>query len=171
MAQKQAELGRFAVAAWAILAVAVGLSGRASDHVRIPLVTDWTHRHVVFSMPQTFEQSLRVQRDPRYLQQWVRRHVHPSLPGGAPANDATAAGHQASPGGGISRDALKGSHGDWSVSLGPGASMNATSFPAKFSFDVTTASCSSDYVAFTTELAGAAAKGRREDFTFGIGRI
>jgi hypothetical protein len=157
MNEKQAKLGRFAVATLAILAVAVGLSGRASDHVRISLVTDWTHRHVVFSTPQTFEQALRVQRDPRYVQQWVRRHVHPSLPGGAPANDATAAGPQAFAGGGISGDVQKGSRGDWSVSLGAGASMNANAFPAKFSFDVNSASCSSDYVVFTTKLAGAAA--------------
>ena len=60
-------------------------------------------------------------------------------------------------GGGIIGDVQKGSHGDWSVSLGPGASMNANAFPAKFSFDVNSASCSSDYVVFTTKLAGAAA--------------
>jgi hypothetical protein len=157
MIEKQAKLGRFGVAILAILAVAAGLSGRASDHVRISLVTDWTHRHIIFSTPQTFEQALRVQRDPRYLQQWVRRHLHPSLPGAAPANDATSAGRQTALGGALGGSAVKGSHGDWSVSLGPGASMNANAFPAKFSFDVNSASCSSDYVVFTTKLAGAAA--------------
>ena len=157
MIERQAKLGRFGVAILAILAVAAGLSGRASDHVRISLVTDWTHRHVIFSTPQTFEQALRVQRDPRYVQQWVRRHVHPSLPGGATTNDATAAGRQTLPGAGISGDVQKGSHGDWSVSLGAGATMNANAFPAKFSFDVSTASCASDYVVYTTKLAGAAA--------------
>jgi len=162
MIERRAKLGRFGVVILATLAVAAGLSGRASDHVRIPLVTDWTYRHVIFSTPQTFEQALRVQRDPRYLQQWVRRHVHPSLPGGAPAHDATAAGRlttagNAFGGGGGGVLGEKGSHGDWSVSLGPGASMNANAFPAKFSFDINSASCSSDYVVFTTKLAGAAA--------------
>jgi len=158
MTERRAKLGRFGVAILAILAVAAGLSGRASDHVRISLVTDWTHRHVVFSTPQTFEQALRVQGDPRYMQQWVRRNVHPSLPGGAPPNATTAAGPLTFAGGGkIGVLGAKGSHGDWSVSLGPGASMNANAFPAKFSFDINSASCSSDYVVFTTKLAGAAA--------------
>ena len=81
MPEKNAKFGRIGAAIFMILAVAVGISGHSSDHFGIPLVTDWSHRHVIFSTPQNFEQALRVQKDPRYLQQWVRRNVHPRFPG------------------------------------------------------------------------------------------
>jgi len=39
---------------------------------------------------------------------------------------------------------------DWSFDLGPGASVGAGMYPAKYSFDVNTASCSNDFVVFNT---------------------
>jgi hypothetical protein len=47
---------------------------------------------------------------------------------------------------------------DWAMSLGPGATVGAGQFPAKFSFSVTKASCvgaaQPDFVAFNTGVAG-----------------
>ena len=46
---------------------------------------------------------------------------------------------------------------DWAVSLGNLGTVGAGMFPAKFTFDVNAApSCTADYVAFTTSLAGSA---------------
>ena len=47
---------------------------------------------------------------------------------------------------------------DWSMNLGSGATVGAGSFPAKYSFDISSASCSSDYVVFNTGLAGGASQ-------------
>lgn len=50
-------------------------------------------------------------------------------------------------------------HIDWSVNMGSGATAGVGMFPAKFSFDVTTANCSiaatPDFVVYNTSLAGA----------------
>ena len=37
-----------------------------------PVVTDWSHRHLIFSHPTTPEQAARVQRDVRYAMQQDR---------------------------------------------------------------------------------------------------
>lgn len=144
----------------AAAAIAPGIATEGAKRVPKPLLTDWTSRHVVFSAPRTFEQALRIQRDPRYLQQWVRRNVHAALPDGAPAASALAIKRLLLPigpsrgrhgkGGGKSGPAF---HGDWSVNIGSGASMEGNMFPAKFSFDFNVASCA-DYAVFTTGLAG-----------------
>lgn len=42
--------------------------------------------------------------------------------------------------------------------MGSGATVGAGQYPAKFSFDVTTASCSTDFVAFNTGLTGSASQ-------------
>jgi hypothetical protein len=47
---------------------------------------------------------------------------------------------------------------DWSMNLGSGATVGAGSFPAKYSFDISSASCSGDYVVFNTGLAGGASQ-------------
>ena len=45
---------------------------------------------------------------------------------------------------------------DWSINLGAGATVGQGMFPAKFSFNPTIASCTTDFVVFNTSLAGAA---------------
>ena len=57
------------------------------------------------------------------------------------------------------RHALRTSaHSDWSENLGSGASLGAGNFPAKYTFQITTANCASastpDYVVFPTGLVG-----------------
>lgn len=49
-----------------------GKSEGASN--RISLAEDWSHRHVVFSNPQSPKVAADVQKDPRYLQQVIKRN-------------------------------------------------------------------------------------------------
>lgn len=53
-------------------------------------------------------------------------------------------------------------HIDWSVNMGNGATVGAGMFPAKFSFDVSTASCGNaatpDFVVYNTSLPGSASR-------------
>jgi hypothetical protein len=44
------------------------------NHVRVPVVTDWSHRHMIYSRPSSTAQTLRLQAEPRYLQQLARRN-------------------------------------------------------------------------------------------------
>jgi len=127
----------------------------ARPHVRVPLVTDWSHKTVIYSAPKTIEQSWRLQREPRYMQQYYRRastaaafkgistgprFERPSLP-------AAGGDQQAEPENGPL-------HRDWTAALGETASVGNDQFPAKFSFDVNaTPNCTSDFVAYNTNTA------------------
>lgn len=127
------------------------LTGQAAKPARhgIPLPTDWSHRHLIFSRPASPELLARVSEDPRYWQQLYRRGEWLALPGGEKdAGVGTSFGARAS---GITGKSLQ---PDWSVDLGAGASVGAGNYPAKFSFDLTTANCSTDYVVYNTSLAG-----------------
>jgi len=98
-------------------------------HIGMP--TDWSHRHMVFSAPRSPREALDLSRNPRYVQQWLRRNIERR--------------HR--------------SHGDlksdWSVSMGAGATVGAGQYPAKYTLNPTTDSCASDFVVFNTSLAGA----------------
>jgi hypothetical protein len=98
-------------------------------HIGVP--TDWSHRHMVFSAPRSPREALDLSRNPRYVQQWLRRNIERR--------------HR--------------SHGDlksdWSVSMGAGATVGAGQYPAKYTLNPTTDSCASDFVVFNTSLAGA----------------
>lgn len=138
---------------------------------RISLPQDWSHRHVVFSNPTTLEQSLRVKQDARFWHQWYRRNVRQVVPAEESAFDESREPdenlpwvdgdwvgwfgwfhrrHRAPP----PRNLLK---RDWAISLGPNATVGAGNYPAKFSFDITTANCASaaqpDFVVFNTSVA------------------
>src|SRR4029077_15363958 len=56
----------------ALSPASLGQAARDSE-AAVPLVTDWSHHHVIFSRPATAEQTERVQRDPRYWQQLSRQ--------------------------------------------------------------------------------------------------
>ncbi|MGH9681398.1 MAG: hypothetical protein ACRD4Y_15735 [Candidatus Acidiferrales bacterium] len=107
---------------------------------RVPWVRDWTSRHMIYSAPHTAFQSLRLQRDSRYIQQYWSRHIgyrrsfehskrhhsRPQLPG---ASDLQR---------------------DWALPLSADFTMGDANFPAKYTFDVTAApSCANDFVVFT----------------------
>jgi hypothetical protein len=123
------------------------MTGRAASPKQQGLPTDWSHRHVIFSQPSTDAQAAAVMHDPRYWQQWNRAHFVKALNAG----DVGLTG--------ISLFASAGaSHADWSQNLGSGANAGAGVFPAKYSFQITTATCASgtkpDYTVFSTGLLG-----------------
>jgi hypothetical protein len=117
----------------------------------IPVLTDWSYHHVIFSKPATTEQASRVEKDPRYWQQLYRRQ----LAAGPPTNDRDrpALDWRLSPA--VSGTGM--SH-DWQEDLGIGASIGAGNYGAKFSFHGTSANCGGapqpDFVVFSTGLQG-----------------
>jgi len=163
------------VALLGAFSVALVLSGQETGHARsgIGMVHDWSHRHVVFSNPTTIEQGMRVRQDPRFWQQHFRRNVQQALPAGEAAADTSLdeqedrsglgddwlgdlfrwrrrRHHRPSPPNALKRD--------WAVSLGPNATVGAGNFPAKFSFDISSANCGNatqpDFVVFNTSVNG-----------------
>jgi hypothetical protein len=130
------------------------------------LPTDWSHRHMVFSPPTSFWQALELQNEPRYWHQWTRRNewalrsanVHFEKNDrdrdGDRDHDRHDRDHDGDDAPASANDSLR---RDWAMSLGANGTVGAGQFPAKFSFDVNaTPSCTADYVAFTTSLAGSA---------------
>ena len=99
--------------------------------------SDWSHRHQVFSAPESLEQMRHIQAEPRFWHQiYGRVHVPPRRP---------------------SKPITVENSGLWGESI-PSATVAGTvgpgQFPAKYSFNGPV-SCS-DYVAFNTSLAGGA---------------
>jgi len=117
----------------------------------VHLPTDWSHHHLVFSNPATAEQLKRAQQDPRYWHQLFRRsqatppeaELDIALPFELPRGSKTSSASQ--------NHKLK---RDWSVNMGTGATVGPGQYPGKFGFDVTTYSCTTDFVVFNTGLAG-----------------
>lgn len=135
---------------WAALIVALILATAAllessvafGSEQRVSLVTDWTHRHMMFSAPKSLADAFALSRNPRYVQQLMRRNIerrHHHWVDWWP-------------------EWTNPIHADWSESMGTNATVGADQFPAKFSFDVTSASCSSDFVVFNTGVAGSASQ-------------
>jgi hypothetical protein len=111
--------------------------------------TDWSHNHVIFSAPATEEQTRELSQDPRYWQQLYRRGLSRTL-NDDPANgisDEVAAAAKSSRKGGL-----------WSEDLGDNSTPSAQTYPAKYSFSLTTANCGTtttpDYVVYSTGLTG-----------------
>jgi hypothetical protein len=120
----------------------------------IPLPTDWSHSHLVFSQPRSVEQAMRLQEDPRFGQQLYRRALPLMLP-----PDQKEMGGIGSPQQPHLRFPVRfrppvRSTGLWSQSLGASAGVGAVNFPAKFSFNSGVANCGSDYVVYSTGLTG-----------------
>lgn len=117
----------------------------------IPIVTDWSSRHVVFSHPRTPEQAARLQNDVRYQMQL---HRHDARTVVASQVDEYIKTHSWHP----RQLRTKKLHRDWSWNMGSGASTGASNFPAKYSFSSSIATCLSntnpDFVVFGTGLAG-----------------
>ena len=182
MKEKARQYGRFGVAIFATAIVALTLAGQASSPQRTSLVTDWSSKHLIFSTPTTREGLSIASRDIRYQQQWIRRNMHPAPPtDGEGASNAVeergaaaevgATVYKLDPerwGGGRGGGKGRGGNGgggngngklkrDWASSLGPGSTAGVDTYPAKFNFNTTTASCANDFVVFGTSVAGAAA--------------
>lgn len=143
-----------------LVTLAFALAGQQATDAEADggLPTDWSHRHLIFSQPGTPEQAMRVQQDPRYRQQWYRRHQRLVLPRDTAENqEANSVGLLGQESTVVGRTSRK-LHRDWSENLGSLASAGAANFPAKFAFLGTTAKCGSaaqpDYVVYSTGLAG-----------------
>lgn len=114
---------------------------------------DWSHHHLVFSnlvseedamADGTHDRWLNTVSDPRYILQLMKRN------GGLKVEAEAASGSElaAKPKAGKIKS-------DWSMDLGSGATVGAGQYPAKYSFNpIGTPSCTNDYVAFNTSLAG-----------------
>ncbi len=148
------------------LGAAMLLTGKqipASSHNRVPLVQDWSHRHMIFSRPSSFIQNLKVQQQTRYVEQVLRRNptfLPPPIdrnPGFLPPINRTPVfgrrpivnPHV------VARRTENQLHADWQV-LMPGANytMGDGVYPAKYTFDTTSANCANDFAVFTTSQAG-----------------
>jgi hypothetical protein len=125
------------------------------------LPTDWSHRHVVFSTPNTAEKAARIQHSTRYQQQLSRQELRPDavVHKPTPAQIRYWRRHRRH------RRGLR-MHRDWSVDLGPTATVGAGMYPAKFSFDLNNATCGlvtppaiPDYVVFGTSVLGSSMQG------------
>lgn len=154
---------RLAAVLLAWFGVAMVLWGQQSSGSQPPisLATDWSHHHLIYSQPSRIDPSTTFGQDPRYWQQWLRRNGPPAPNHDLAANpflkdeflDDTSANSSNSP---------QRFHRDWSMSLGPGATVGAGQFPAKFSFSVTTANCANagqpDFVVFNTSVPGSSSQ-------------
>src|SRR5438270_3005235 len=146
-----ARFSGFAAGLMVLVASGWFLTGQAASPVTQGFPTDWSHHHIVFSRPTNPRAAARIEADPRYWQQYARRNVTRVLSenGSNPVELSTSA----------LRHALRTSaRPDWSEDLGSGASVGADNFPAKYTFQITTANCASastpDYVVFATGLVG-----------------
>ena len=137
-----------------------------------PTPYDWSHRHVIFSAPQTLENAVRIQSDVRYWHQRVRRSANVlarpipqwTVPQALERFDREDAEREFGPRANLITSIMSRRERrwfrrgklitrDWGVPLGAGATAGAGTFPAKFSFDTSTASCANDFVVFNSSLA------------------
>jgi hypothetical protein len=133
-------------------------TGAKEARLRIPMISDWSHRHVVFSQPHSFEEAWRVQTEPRYWMQILGRaprrlgRIDPDS-GSDEENFSEFERRR--------KDHKQTFQKDWGQSLGAGGSTGSPSspfnpvYPAKFTFDINAApDCINDYVVFPTNLTG-----------------
>jgi hypothetical protein len=153
MSGNAARFVRLGVGLVGLVVLGCVLTGQAAKPARqgIPLPTDWSHSHLIFSQPNSVEQLARLEEDPRFEQQLYRRYQALRLPA-APEGDAESAAQL----GFWGRNPR--AQGLWQETLGAGATVGAVNFPAKFSFNSGTANCASpgppDFVVFSTGLTG-----------------
>lgn len=152
-----ARFSRFAAGLLGLVASGWILTGRAASPVKQGYPTDWSHHHVVFSRPANPRRGLRVEADARYWQQYARRNVPRvvSEQGYDPANTSSVSISVAA--------ALQPRiHADWSEDMGTGATSGAENYPAKYTFQTSTANCASsvtpDYMVFNTGLTGSSSQ-------------
>jgi hypothetical protein len=123
------------------LILSPALLGQASSDSEAakPVVSDWSHHHLIFSNPVSVEQTQRVERG-----------LKPAIPGENLSGERLSVEKT-----GINRD--------WSQDLGAGATVGAGNFPAKISFQGTNATCAGgptqpDFVVYGTGLQGSSSQ-------------
>jgi hypothetical protein len=151
----------FVAAALVVHAMVQAASAQSSGE-RISVVSDWSHRHVVFSRPDSLERSLRLRAEPRFWLQALGRDAR-SLEQVDHSEDKQSDLNEFERGRKKSRKAFR---RDWGQSLGANGSTGAPLvlvnwypvWPAKYTFDINAApDCNNNYVIFPTNLAGATA--------------
>ena len=106
------------------LTLSPALRGQTSSDSKagLPLPTDWSDHHLIFSKPASTKQAQRVERDPRYWQQQYRQSAA-SL---QEAGTGRVLGPEVEP---SLKPALsfgsEGNNKDWSQDLGSGATVGA----------------------------------------------
>jgi hypothetical protein len=150
----------FTCAAMAIALMAAREAKADGEHQH--LITDWSSRHMVYSPPRTLKRQIELSRDPRYMDQlrrreWERRRGN---------NEEWRWRHAHE-----DPDRIR---GDWSEDMGAGATVGAGNFPAKFSFETTSANCVTpappvgeqpDFVVYNTSLPGSTSQATIVAFT------
>lgn len=145
--------------AFVIALVAVRGTEAGEEHPH--LVTDWSHRHLVYSEPKSLMKRFELSRDTRYVQQRMRRDAERR-------HDRDEWRWRRAP------EDPNHLHGDWSIDIGAGATVGAGNYPAKFSFDPTSANCAApapppgqqpDFVVYNTSLAGSISQATIVAFT------
>jgi len=144
----------------ALVCAAVFLAGiapvarmRAQEgHLGMPLVTDWSHQHVIYSAPKLPSDAYRLQYDVRYIQQWLRRSAATSQPAVFAVDGFPHRFPRPTP----KPEPEATLRPDWGFSVpGPGNTALDGVYPAKYSFSVTGApSCANDFVVMPTGVAG-----------------
>ena len=76
---KRRWLVRLGLVSVCTLAVAVvwlswGKKTHAQGHTPVHVTTDWSNRHMVYTSPSSMSQAFKLQAEPRYLHQWMRRN-------------------------------------------------------------------------------------------------
>jgi hypothetical protein len=157
--RKPLRLRRWLILCSTIAVCLIGLSGISSGRLfargekidgsydRVPVVEDWSTRHLIYSAPGSLAQNLELQQQPRYIQQYLRRNVLSRRPVGPIPRPI---GRWMLPTDDLQRD--------WGIVAGNGFTDGEGNFPAKYVFNVNQApSCTADYVVFTTSQTGGAA--------------
>jgi hypothetical protein len=149
-----------AVVGMLLLVILLGdTSGAQQSTQQTPMISDWSHQHVVFSQPLTFDKAWQLRGEPRYWMQIRSRNA------GEGRIDPRPEGGEERPSDFDIRDRQQEStfQRDWGQSLGAGGSTGAPLssgswwpvYPAKFSFNINAApNCTSDFVVFPTNLVG-----------------
>jgi hypothetical protein len=136
----------------------------------MPLLQDWSNRHVIYTAGYTDEQAGMMAKDPRALASFLSHGMMktPRFSGATPdaSGPAQITANPAVQGHGIPRRPTRGRRGeppapmhisssgtlqrDWAVSLGDGLLQASYAiYPAKYTFDVNAApSCMNDFVVF-----------------------
>jgi hypothetical protein len=139
----------FRFTGWALCALSLfSLRAYGQDKNQIKghpngVVQDWSRRHLLYPRVGPLRSLISLQSDPRAVMAWQES-----------ARKDWGRWRTPRP----VRTTQSGFHTDWSVSLGTGSIASAM-YPAKYGFDatatVTTANCTSDYIAFPINVAGA----------------
>jgi len=148
------ELGRSKYLSCAFLAFGLGLAASAfcqtlTPDGRLPLPTDWSTKHLIYTGGFTAEQMQKMRNDPRLYYSWLMQGHAPKSPGATSGSAAAAA---------TKPKQAPAPHRDWAFSLG-GGTVAQNMFPAKYSFNagsttLTSANCTGDFAVYGLNVAG-----------------